>query len=112
MGAALRLLVTLFGHWLHTGIGPIGPSHRNQFYLKKWYRSWGRSQRLRGRIGQVSTNKGITPGTNSAASIALSGPVWDRLNASISYNYLMEESNYAVLDFDRNIVTLVLAYSW
>ncbi len=68
MGAAVRPLVTQSGHSLHTGIGPIGPSHRNRFYLKKWYRSWGRSQRLRGRIGQVSTNKGISPGTDSAAS--------------------------------------------
>ncbi len=25
------LLMTLSGHWLHTGNGPIGPSHRNQF---------------------------------------------------------------------------------
>lgn len=46
------------------------------------------------------------------ASVGLSGPIWDRLNASLSYNYMMEESNYAVLEFDRNIVTLVLAYSW
>jgi tetratricopeptide (TPR) repeat protein len=46
------------------------------------------------------------------ASVALSGPIWDRLNASLSYNYMKEASNYAVLDFDRNIVTLVLAYSW
>ena len=31
MGAALRLLVTQTGHSLHTGDGPIGPSHRNRF---------------------------------------------------------------------------------
>jgi hypothetical protein len=42
MGAALRLLVTLSGHWLHTGIGSLGPSHRNQFFLKEWYHSWRR----------------------------------------------------------------------
>ncbi len=30
-GHHLRLLLTLSGHWLHTGIGPIVPSHRNRF---------------------------------------------------------------------------------
>ncbi len=25
------LLMTLSGHWLHAGNGPIGPSHRNRF---------------------------------------------------------------------------------
>lgn len=46
------------------------------------------------------------------ASVGLSGPVWGRLNASLSYNYQKEVSNYDVLEFDRNTVMLNLAHSW
>ncbi|RCX28098.1 tetratricopeptide repeat protein [Thioalbus denitrificans] len=45
-------------------------------------------------------------------SIALSRPISDRLSASLSYSHRREDSNYTILDYDRNIVTFVLGYSF
>ena len=46
------------------------------------------------------------------ASIALSRPITGSLGASLSYGYQKQNSNYPTLDYDRNIVTFVLGYSF
>jgi len=46
------------------------------------------------------------------ASAGLTGPVWGRLNASLAYSYMKEQSNYDILEFDRNVVALNFSYSW
>ena len=46
------------------------------------------------------------------ASIALSRPITDKLSASLSYAYRKENSNYSTLDYDRNVVTFTLGYSF
>ena len=45
-------------------------------------------------------------------SVALSRPITDSLSASLSYGYQKQNSNYPTLDYDRNIVTFVLGYSF
>jgi hypothetical protein len=46
------------------------------------------------------------------ANIALSRPITDNLSASLSYAYRKENSNYSTLDYDRNVVTFTLGYSF
>ena len=46
------------------------------------------------------------------ASVAISRPITGSLGASLSYGYHKENSNYPTLDYDRNIVTFALGYSF
>jgi tetratricopeptide (TPR) repeat protein len=46
------------------------------------------------------------------ANVALSRPITDNLSASLSYAYRKENSNYSTLDYDRNIVSFTLGYSF
>ena len=46
------------------------------------------------------------------AAVALAVPIWERLKASLSYKHSTEDSNYSVLDIDRDIVTLVVGYGF
>ena len=69
------------------------------------YIAWDKYRHFQGLLGSRETD--IYGGT-----IALSRPITDSLSASLSYGYQNENSNYPTLDYDRNIVTFVLGYSF
>ena len=56
----------------------------------------------------------VTPFARRAArmtySAALSRPLWDGLNLSLGYNFTDEDSNFSVLEYDRDLLTLSMGY--
>jgi tetratricopeptide (TPR) repeat protein len=77
------------------------------------YVGWDKYPNYRGVSDPVAGTIGGQRKTDIfGANIALSRPITESLSASLSYAYRKENSNYTELDYDRNVITFTLGYSF